>query len=498
MKPKINKKREKFAPKGMLALLPSAHGETYATLIDDAIETDPGDATVVVAAATEQEQNPPYIISIYGPLEHHWSWFASYDMIVCQVAEACALSEASSIILDIDSPGGLVSGCFEASRKIREICKKAGKKLVAYVNGMACSAAYSLACAADEIVVGQTSMVGSIGVIDCMVDVTGNDAQNGIKFAVITSGERKADGNPHTAITAQSLAIAQARVDDLAQIFFAWVSETRGISTAEVQALQAGISYGEKAVSLRLADSVSTLDQLIERLSLPENQESSDMKMSYKDAKKALESVAADASATDDEKASAKKMLAALADDDDDDDKDEKKSEADDDKKKDDDKKESKAEESDDDKDEKKKDDKKDDDKASASALAASVKRLEAKFEAAATAAKVKKLLATRADLTAAQVSAFSCLEPNTLAVILASTPVNKTEGTKAPASPMAGALAGVKGEQPPTEGKTPVAYDEKRAKQREKMGLGVAPKAAIRQEGSTTFYDLAVKGPAQ
>jgi signal peptide peptidase SppA len=464
----------------MLALLPSAHGETYATLIDEIIADDPGDVAPLEPAL---EQALPCVISVYGPLEHHWSWFASYDMLVCQVAEACS-TEAPFIVLDIDSPGGLVSGCFDASRRIREMCRKAGKKLVAYVNGMACSAAYSLACAADEIVVGQTSMVGSVGVIDCMVDVTGNDAQHGIKFAVITSGERKADGNPHTPLDAKAIAISQQRVDELAQIFFAWVSETRGISVAEVQALQAGISYGEKAVALRLADSVSTLDQLIARLSSPQVEEQSEMKMSYKDAKKALESVAADSAASDDDKASAKKMLAALEEDDD-------KAEESDDKKKDDDKEESKASESDDDEDDKKKkkDEKKDDDKATASALA----RVEARLDAAERAGKVKALLAARPDLTSAQVSAFKKIEPGALVSILLATPVNKTEGA-ALKSPMASALAGVKGEAAPTEAAPPKAYDEKRAKQRAKMGLGQAPKAAIRQEGSTTYYDLAVK----
>ena len=324
-----------------------------------------------------------------------------------------------------------------------------------------------------------------------MIDVTQNDAINGLKFAVITSGARKADGNPHTAITAQALAIAQQRVDELAQIFFAWVSETRGISVDEVQALQAGISYGEKAVSLRLADSVSTLDQLVERLLAPSSEADSEMKASYKDAKKALESVLADANASEDEKASAKKMLAAVADDDEDkkdDDKDGKKSEADDGDKKDDDKKDSKADFGDD---KKKDDDKKDDDKASAKAIA----DINARLDLAERNGEVRGILASRPDLSEAQVKAFKKLDPSALVAVLLATPINaKVEAKPTVVSPMGGALAAVKGEAKPTDTAPSAVYDKKRAEQRRKMGLAPAAVAAIRQVGTATVYDLAAK----
>ena len=71
--------------------------------------------------------------------------------------------DIESIILDIDSPGGTVTGINEASNFIKVASEK--KPITAYVGGVGASAAYWLASAANEIVLDATSRVGSIGVV---------------------------------------------------------------------------------------------------------------------------------------------------------------------------------------------------------------------------------------------------------------------------------------------------------------------------------------------
>jgi signal peptide peptidase SppA len=203
------------------------------------------------------------IVEIRGPLTHHdeW-WWDSYDAIKDRVAEAAA-SACGTIVLKIDSPGGDVFGCFETADAIRELAKASGKRLIAYSDGMAASAAYALACSADEIYVPSTGYVGSIGVITVIADQVALDRAMGINVSVITSGKRKADGNPHVPISDDTVSEIQRQVDSLAQIFFEAVSSSRGLSVERVRALEAGLLHGQAAIEAGLADAVLSFDELL-------------------------------------------------------------------------------------------------------------------------------------------------------------------------------------------------------------------------------------------
>jgi ClpP class serine protease len=208
------------------------------------------------------------IVSIEGPLTHHAEWFwDSYDAIKGRVAAALD-SSASTVLLRIDSPGGDVAGCFETAREIRALAASKGKRLVAYADGLAASAAYALACAAEAIYLPETGFVGSIGVISTLMDVVEANRRYGLNVAVIVSGERKRFGHPDVPISSAAVEETQRQVDGLADIFFALVSECRAMPTSSVAALQAGVLLGKEAVAAKLADGIATLDGLIEGLSV--------------------------------------------------------------------------------------------------------------------------------------------------------------------------------------------------------------------------------------
>lgn len=265
-------KRNRYDRQGLLALEPKAFFFLFAEEPDRSNERV-GDAEIV---------------SIRGPLDHHAGWWCdSYDEILGRVEEACA-GDAKYVVLKVDSPGGLVSGCFETARAIRAKCEEAGKTLVAYVDGSCCSAAYALASAATKIYLPDTGFVGSIGVIDTRVDVSGMDANYGVKFSFITSGARKADGNPHLPISKDELEERQSIVDALGALFFGLVSEMRGDSPAAYKALEARVLLGEGAVSAGLADEVSTFDQMLAQLASTGMEQT----MSLAVARKALEKAA--------------------------------------------------------------------------------------------------------------------------------------------------------------------------------------------------------------
>lgn len=209
------------------------------------------------------------IVSVRGPLMHHRDpALDSYEAIRGRVAEALA-GKPRAVVLLVDSPGGLVSGMLETAEALRAACKAAGVPLLAHVDGMACSAAYALTCAASKVSAASTATVGSIGVLDALVDATARDAAYGLRFSLVASGPRKMDGNEHVATTDPARLAVQARVDTLAGIFFAHVAKARGIAAPAVAAQGAAIFVGAAAKAAGLVDVVGSLDELLASVSKP-------------------------------------------------------------------------------------------------------------------------------------------------------------------------------------------------------------------------------------
>jgi ClpP class serine protease len=243
----IEKVRHHYRRFGMQAIAPKAWGEEFEIKmrVDEAAPPPPFNRV-----------GPLAVVDVSGPLVHrsHWAW-DSYEGIVARVAAAFD-SDAEAVVMRIDSPGGDVEGCFDAARTLRALAAKQTKPLLAFADGMAASAAYALACAASRIIVSPTSSVGSIGIIEGMRDQTVADAAMGQRFAIIASGEHKADGNPHVPITEKALANLQSQVDGMAQLFFGLVEELRGFPAAKAKALEARMLFGANAVAAKLADEV--------------------------------------------------------------------------------------------------------------------------------------------------------------------------------------------------------------------------------------------------
>lgn len=249
-------KRAKFDRKGLLAIRPQAWGLEF--LFGE-----------VESRAPFEMAGPTAIVTIEGPLTHHSDWWCdSYDAIRERVSGALA-SDAKNVLLVIDSPGGDVSGCFETARELRAMALEKGKPLVSYVEGMGCSGGYALACAGEQIAVSETAVVGSIGVVTTMLDVTKQDAMFGEKYTLIASGARKTDGNPHVATSDEAVASMQTTIDRLAELFFAWVGEARassGLNASGARVLEAGIFVGAAAKEKHLADQVTTRSALLAEL----------------------------------------------------------------------------------------------------------------------------------------------------------------------------------------------------------------------------------------
>ncbi len=242
-------KRSRFCThaRGAMAIRPSALSIFW--------EWGCGDPNEVIGPAT--------VVNVNGPIEQRSSWFDGYDAIVERFREALA-SDSPVIMLRIDSPGGECAGLLDAVDKMRALASlRADKRVVAFADESAYSAAYALACVAPEIYIPRSGGVGSVGVIAVVADQVGWNDQHGLNVAVITNGDRKADCHPDIPLSAEALAGVQADVDTLAGHFRALVSSSRGISDAAIVALEAATFMGDAALEAGLADGVMSFDELI-------------------------------------------------------------------------------------------------------------------------------------------------------------------------------------------------------------------------------------------
>lgn len=232
---------------------------------------------LVTAVPQNERIGDVAIVSVRGALDHHRgfgedNYESIRERVEMALTGACDDEDPqdppSAIILRIDSPGGVVSGLNETVRALRESFTAAGIPSVAFVDELAASAAYALACSCDEIVMAsETAIAGSVGVIACMYDQVEADKKAGINVVTITSGARKADGHPHVPVSDDAVAAERGRVARSAKAFYRLVSAARGLSPKVIKGYEAGIFQGSEATDAGLADAVACFEDVVAALS---------------------------------------------------------------------------------------------------------------------------------------------------------------------------------------------------------------------------------------
>ena len=151
-----------------------------------------------------------------GCLQPH-SGLTGYDGIRQNFITALADPEVEAIVLDIDSPGGEVSGCFDLVDTI--FAARGTKPIHAILNEAAYSAAYAIASAADRVTVPRTGGTGSIGAICMHVDWSKAIGEAGLTVTMIRYGERKAEANPYEPLAKAARDQLQADIDAVGELF---------------------------------------------------------------------------------------------------------------------------------------------------------------------------------------------------------------------------------------------------------------------------------------
>jgi signal peptide peptidase SppA len=206
------------------------------------------------------------VVQVEGSLAHKTgnldpsSGMTGYDGIRAKLEMAIKDPAVKGILMDVDSPGGEVSGAFDLADFI---AGSKQKQIWAYANDLMASAAYLVGSQADKIFASQTASVGSIGVLVAHADYSKAMESEGVKVTLIHSGEHKVDGNPYAALPDGVKSDIQAEIDGLRDKFAASVSRGRKMDKQSILDTEARVYPSAKASEIGLVDGVASFDEVI-------------------------------------------------------------------------------------------------------------------------------------------------------------------------------------------------------------------------------------------
>jgi protease IV len=187
-----------------------------------------------------------------------------------EALERLEKSSVAAVIVHINSPGGTTAGSEQLYDALTRL--KAKKPLVVVVEGLAASGGYITAIAADHIVVQQSSLVGSIGVLFQFPNFTELLKTVGVKFEEVKSSPLKAAPNGFEPTSPEARAAIDALVKDSYAWFRGLVKARRGMDDASLDKVADGrVFTGRQAVELKLVDALGDEKTAVEWLVTQKN-----------------------------------------------------------------------------------------------------------------------------------------------------------------------------------------------------------------------------------
>ena len=174
--------------------------------------------------------------------------------------------KAPAVALIINSPGGSPTQSSLIAEKIINLAKEKDKKVYAFVEDVAASGGYWLACAADEIYLDLNSIVGSIGVISPGFGFVDLIKKIGVERRIYTSGKSKSFLDPFKEEKKEDIDRLKSIQEQIHENFIEYVKSRRGsklLSSAEDEIFSGLFWVGKKGVELGLADGIGSINQII-------------------------------------------------------------------------------------------------------------------------------------------------------------------------------------------------------------------------------------------
>jgi serine protease SohB len=192
----------------------------------------------------------------------------SLESLEKQIERAFSGKKIAGVALIINSPGGSPVQSALISERIVELSSKNNIPVFAFVEDVAASGGYWLACSADEIFVMPASIVGSIGVISAGFGFVEVIKKIGVERRVFSKGENKGMLDPFQPQNSDDVKVITDLQEEIHNQFKEWVSKRRGnkldkeiINKEGI--FEAKIFSGVKACEIGLADAIGELKQVM-------------------------------------------------------------------------------------------------------------------------------------------------------------------------------------------------------------------------------------------
>lgn len=211
------------------------------------------------------------VVAIEGPILRKPDPFAraifgatDSEEIGAALREASERDDIRAVFLDIDSPGGTVAGTPELASTVAALNER--KPVYAFSSGLMCSAAYWIGSQARAVYATPSARVGSIGVMQVVVDQSAALENRGIKVEVFSVGKYKSIGAPGTSLTDDQRELISSNLAETAADFHAAVL-ARGRSIP-AEAMEGQSFTGRQAQRFNLAGTVPDRAEAMRRLRL--------------------------------------------------------------------------------------------------------------------------------------------------------------------------------------------------------------------------------------
>lgn len=175
------------------------------------------------------------------------------------IERAFTKGKPAAVALQINSPGGSPVQSSLIAARIRRLAQEKDIPVHGFVEDMAASGGYWLACAADKIWVDPSSLVGSIGVIFASFGFPDLMARQGIERRVVTAGKSKSLADPFLPQKPEDIARLKAIQTPIHDAFIAYVKSSRGSRLTGADLFNADIWVGQQAVDMGLVDGIGHL-----------------------------------------------------------------------------------------------------------------------------------------------------------------------------------------------------------------------------------------------
>lgn len=178
------------------------------------------------------------------------------DVSLAPVLEkAFGKGKPKAVALQINCPGGSPVQSSLIAARIRRLSEEKDVPVYAFVEDVAASGGYWLACAADEIYVDGCSMTGSIGVITAGFGLQDLIARYGVERRVHTAGKSKSMLDPFRAEKDEDITRLKGWLEDLHGTFIDYVKSRRGAKLSDNPDLFTGeVFLGQKGIDEGLVD----------------------------------------------------------------------------------------------------------------------------------------------------------------------------------------------------------------------------------------------------